>query len=73
MRLSDLSSNQLFWLDHDGKGDKAFAIAGYNDSDVSNDQHSVTWLNSPGFIGKDHHEECLNFWFDVKVFPSYFI
>ena len=58
-----------YCLDHNTKGDKAFAIAGTNDTDAAG-MHSVTWLNSPGFIGKEHPKECLNFWFDVKVICS---
>ena len=50
--------------DHNGKGDKAFAIAGFNDTDAS---PGTTTLTSPGFNGKEHPRECLNFWFDVKV------
>ena len=63
-------------LDHNGQTDKAFAIAGFNDSDAS---PATTWLTSPGFIGKEHPQECLNFWFDVKVSelekfdPSYYV
>ena len=61
-----ISKITQYWLDHNGKGDKAFAIAGSNDTDAVG-MNSVTWLNSPGFIGKEHPSECLNFWFDVKV------
>ena len=51
-------------LDHNGKTDKAFAIAASNDTEA---KPATTTLSSPGFIGKEHPQECLNFWFDVKV------
>ena len=55
---------QLNILDHNGKTDKAFAIAASNDTEA---KPATTTLSSPGFIGKEHPQECLNFWFDVKV------
>ena len=55
---------QLNILDHNGKTDKAFAIAASNDTEA---EPATTTLSSPGFIGKEHPQECLNFWFDVKV------
>ena len=51
-------------LDHAGKQDKDFAIAGCEDTDANS---ATTSLLSPGFKGKEHPNTCLNFWYTIKV------
>ena len=52
-------------LDPTGKTNLYFAISGANDTEA--DKSATTILASPGFIGKEHKKECLNFWYTVKV------
>ena len=56
------------WLfefsDHNGKLDKAFMTAGYNDTDAGS---STTYLATGGFKGKDHPKECLKFYYIIGV------
>ena len=54
----------LIILDHDGKEDKNFAIAGCEDADASS---ATTSLLSPGFKGNEHPNTCLNFWYTIEV------
>ena len=51
-------------LDPTGETNRYFAIAGTNDTEA---QPATTILTSPGFIGKEHKRECLNFWYTIKV------
>ena len=51
-------------LDPTGKTDKYFAISGANDTDAKS---ATTILTTPGFVGKQHPTECLNFWYNIKV------
>ena len=51
-------------LDHNGAMDKAFAIAGANDTDA---KPATTILTTPGFKGSEHPIECLSFWYIIKV------
>ena len=44
--------------------DKAFAIAGANDTDAKS---ATTILTTPGFKGSEHPRECLTFWYNIKV------
>ena len=44
--------------------DRAFAIAGANDTDANS---ATTILTTPGFKGNEHPRECLNFWYNIKV------
>ena len=53
------------FIDHDGKKDKRFAIAGANDTDANT---AIAVLTSPGFKGNEHPRECLSFWYNIKVF-----
>ena len=52
------------FLDENGKTDKAFAIAGYNDTDAG---PATTLLITPGFLANEHPHECLNFYFYIQV------
>ena len=54
-------------IDHNGATDKMFMMAGYNDTDAKS---ATTMLTSPGFKGKDHPKECLNFWYNIGVCTS---
>ena len=51
-------------LDPTGKTNLYFAIAGANDTEA---QSATTIMTTPGFLGKDHKRECLNFWYTIKV------
>ena len=51
-------------LDHAGKQDKDFAIAGCEDADANS---ATTSLLSPGFKGNEHPNTCLNFWYTIEV------
>ena len=50
--------------DHNGHKDKAFLIAGSNDTDAKSATTTITTL---GFKGKEHPRECLNFWYSIQV------
>ena len=54
----------IFTIDHNGADNKAFAIAGYNDTDATS---ATTYSVTPGFKGNEHPRECLNFWYNIKV------
>ena len=49
--------------DRFGGTNKAFAVAGTNDSDANSD---TTILTTPGFKGNEHPRECLNFWYNIR-------
>ena len=51
-------------IDHRGSVDKAFAIAGANDTDAKS---ATTILTTPGFKASEHPRECLTFWYNIKV------
>ena len=55
-------------LDHKGADNKAFAIAGCNDTDATS---ATTYSVTPGFKRSQHPSECLNFWYNIKVSPQY--
>ena len=57
-------------IDHNGATDKAFAIAGCNDTDAKS---ATTILTTPGFTGNEHPRECLSFWYNLKVCIILFI
>ena len=51
--------------DHDGKSDKFFAfVSGTSQREVAS---GTTLMFSPDFISQEHPEECLEFWFYIKV------
>ena len=52
-------------LDHNGALDRAFAIAGANDTDGGTS--ATTILTTPGFKGNQHPKECLSFWYNINV------
>ena len=52
-------------VDHNGATDKAFAIAGSNDTDGGSS--ATTIMTTPGFKGKEHPSECLSFWYNIEV------
>ena len=69
MKLNTIrKNNQVFGIysisDHNGHKDKAFVISGSNDTDAKS---ATTTLTTPGFKGKEHPRECLNFWYNIKV------
>ena len=66
MSLVSMQNNLMCFiiLDHAGKGDKNFAIAGCEDADASS---ATTSLLSPGFKGNEHPNTCLNFWYTIEV------
>ena len=55
-------------VDHHEADNKAFAIAGCNDTDAKS---ATTYSVTPGFKGIEHPSECLNFWYNIKVSPQY--
>ena len=56
----------IFISDRTGSIDKIFAIAGSEDKDANT---ATTLLITPGFKGKDHPQECLRFWYTIRVRP----
>ena len=54
----------FIFVDHNGAIDKAFVIAGSNDTDATS---ASTTLTTPGFKGNEHPRECLSFWYNIKV------
>ena len=52
------------FLDHTGSAEKIFAIAGSEDKDANS---ATTLLITPGFVGKEHPQECLTFWYTIRV------
>ena len=52
-------------VDHSGAIDKAFAIAGSNDTDGGASATSI--MTTPGFKGNQHPRECLSFWYNIAV------
>jgi len=57
----------LIIADHLDRDNKAFAIAGCNDTDAKS---ATTYSVTPGFNGNQHPRECLSFWYNIKVSSS---
>ena len=57
-------SSKFKTIDENGKTDKAFAIAGYNDTEAS---QATTIITTPGFKANEHPHECLTFYFYIQV------
>jgi hypothetical protein len=64
-------------LDHAGQTDKFFAfVSGATQAEARDAAPGTTLMFSPDFISQEHPEECLEFWFYIKVkqtliFPIY--
>ena len=52
-------------IDENGKTDKAFVIAGCNDTDAKT---ATTTLITPGFKANEHPHECLTFYYYIQVY-----
>ena len=59
--------DSLLISDEFGKTDKAFAIAGCNDTDAKS---ATTTLVTPGFKANQHPHECLTFYYYIQVYQS---
>ena len=70
MNMNVITKDRVMIIDHDGKKDKRFAIAGANDTDANS---ATTILTTPGFKGAEHPSECLSFWYNVKVLKCSFM
>ena len=59
------NSDFILSIDHNNNKDKAYAIAGANDTDGGN--HATATLTTPGFKGNEHPKECLIFWYNINT------